>query len=41
VAASTIGRVIRRHGMPPLADLDALTGIPVRRGPMSRTPAIF
>lgn len=35
VAASTVGRVIRRHRMPLLRDLDALTGQPVRRGPRS------
>jgi transposase len=29
--ASTIGRVLRRHGVPPLAAIDALTGEPVRR----------
>lgn len=36
VGASTVGRVLRRHQMPLLRDLDALTGQPVRRGPMSR-----
>jgi transposase-like protein len=36
VAASTVGRVIRRHAMPLLGDLDALTGTPIRRGPMTR-----
>ena len=36
LAASTVGRVIRRHQMPLLRDLDALTGVPVRRGPVSR-----
>jgi transposase InsO family protein len=36
MAASTIGRVIARHGLPLLRDLDALTGQPVRRGPRSR-----
>jgi transposase InsO family protein len=36
VAASTVGRVIRRHGLPALGHLDALTGAPVRRGPASR-----
>ena len=35
MAASTVGRVIRRHAMPLLRDLDALTGAPVRRGPVS------
>ena len=36
LAASTVGRVIRRHGLPLLCDLDALTGQPVRRGSVSR-----
>lgn len=36
LAASTVGRVIARHGLPLLRDLDALTGAPVRRGPVSR-----
>jgi transposase len=36
VAASTVGRVIARHQLPRLSDLDALTGQPVRRGPVSR-----
>jgi transposase InsO family protein len=36
LAASTVGRVIARHRMPLLAELDALTGAPVRCGPMSR-----
>lgn len=35
-AASTVGRVLRRHQVPLLRDLDALTGEPVRRGPVSR-----
>lgn len=35
LAASTVGRVIARHQMPLLAELDALTGEPVRRGPVS------
>lgn len=35
LAASTVGRVIARHGMALLADLDPLTGTPVRRGPVS------
>jgi transposase InsO family protein len=35
MAASTVGRVIRRHHLPLLRDLDALTGQPVRRGPVS------
>jgi transposase InsO family protein len=36
IAASTVGRVIARHGLPLLRELDALTGEPVRRGPASR-----
>lgn len=32
---STVGRVLARHKMPRLSELDALTGQPVRRGPMS------
>jgi transposase InsO family protein len=36
IAASTVGRVIARHGLPALRELDALTGAPVRRGPVSR-----
>jgi transposase len=36
VAASTVGRVIARHRMPLLRDLDALTGEPERQGPLSR-----
>jgi transposase InsO family protein len=36
IAASTVGRVIRRHRLPLLRELDALTGEPVRRGPVSR-----
>ena len=35
IAPSTVGRVISRHGLPLLRDLDALTGVPVRRGPVS------
>lgn len=35
LAPSTVGRVIARHQMPLLRDLDALTGQPVRRGPIS------
>lgn len=31
VAASTAHRILRRHGMPPLATLDRATGAPVRR----------
>lgn len=33
LCAGTVGRVLRRHGMPALRDLDALTGRPIRRGP--------
>ena len=33
VAASTVGRVLARHQVPRLCELDALTGTPVRRGP--------
>jgi transposase InsO family protein len=36
IAASTVGRVIRRAGLPRLSECDALTGEPVRRGPVSR-----
>jgi transposase InsO family protein len=36
IAASTVGRVIARAGLPRLCDCDALTGEPVRRGPVSR-----
>ena len=36
IAPSTVGRVLRRHRMPRLSELDALTGQPVRRGPVSR-----
>ncbi len=36
ICAATVGRVLRRHGMPHLSALDALTGIPVRRGPATR-----
>lgn len=35
ICASTVGRVLARHRMPLLRELDALTGEPVRRGPMS------
>jgi transposase InsO family protein len=31
LVASTVGRVLRRHQMPRLAVLDAITGLPVRR----------
>jgi len=33
LCASTVGRVIRRHLMPHLSELDQLTGVPIRRGP--------
>lgn len=33
MCAATVGRILARHRMPHLRDLDALTGIPVRRGP--------
>ena len=36
IAPSTVGRVLARHRMPRLSELDALTGEPVRRGPVSR-----
>ena len=36
MAPSTVGRVIARHGLARLSNLDTLTGQPVRRGPMSR-----
>jgi len=36
IAPSTVGRVLARHRMPRLSELDALTGQPVRRGPVSR-----
>jgi transposase InsO family protein len=36
VASSTVGRVLARHQVPRLSACDALTGEPVRRGPMSR-----
>jgi len=35
IAPSSVGRVLRRHGVPLLRDLDSLTGEPVRRGPVS------
>jgi transposase InsO family protein len=31
LVASTVGRVLRRHGVPHLAAIDAITGAPVRR----------
>lgn len=36
VPARTVGRLIAKAGLPHLADLDAITGRPVRSGPMSR-----
>jgi transposase InsO family protein len=36
MCAATVGRILGRHRMPHLRDLDALTGIPVRRGPATR-----
>jgi transposase InsO family protein len=36
ICASTVGRVLRRNQMPHLSMLDALTGIPIRRGPATR-----
>jgi len=36
ICAATVGRVLRRNGMPHLSMLDALTGIPIRRGPATR-----
>ena len=36
LCAATVGRVLRRNGMPHLSMLDALTGIPIRRGPATR-----
>ena len=33
MCSATVGRVLRRHGVTHLRDLDALTGIPIRRGP--------
>ena len=36
MAASSVGRVLARHRAPRLCESDALTGEPVRRGPMSR-----
>ena len=35
LGAATVGRVLARHTMPLLRDLDALTGAPLRRGPVS------
>lgn len=36
VPARTVGRLIAKAGLPHLADLDPITGQPVRSGPMSR-----
>ena len=36
LAGSTVGRVLRRHRVPRLSECDALTGAPIRRGPVSR-----
>ena len=36
LCAATVGRVLRRNGMPHLSMLDALTGTPIRRGPATR-----
>jgi transposase InsO family protein len=36
ICASTVGRALRRNHMPHLSMLDALTGVPVRRGPATR-----
>jgi transposase InsO family protein len=36
ICASTVGRVLRRNHVPHLSMLDALTGIPIRRGPATR-----
>jgi transposase InsO family protein len=36
ICAATVGRVLRRHHVPYLRDLDALTGAPIRRGPATR-----
>ena len=33
IPAATVGRILRRHRMPRLSELDALTGQPVRRRP--------
>ena len=33
MCAATVGRILGRHRMPHLRDLDALTGVPIRRGP--------
>jgi len=35
LCAATVGRVLRRNRMPHLSMLDALTGIPIRRGPVT------
>ena len=36
ICAATVGRVLRRNDMPHLSMLDALTGVPIRRGPATR-----
>lgn len=35
LAARTVGRILRRAGVPYLRELDALTGVLIRRGPVS------
>jgi transposase InsO family protein len=37
LCAATVGRVLVRNRMPHLSELDALTGVPIRRGPAIRT----
>ena len=43
LTASTVGRVLRRHQVPPLAAIDPITGAPVRRAalrdPLRTSPA--
>jgi transposase InsO family protein len=36
MCAATVGRILRRNRMPRLSMLDALTGMPIRRGPATR-----
>ncbi len=36
MCAATVGRILARQRMPHLSMLDALTGIPIRRGPATR-----
>ena len=36
ICAATVGRVLQRNRLPHLSMLDALTGIPIRRGPATR-----